>query len=33
MGYKGEIYARALKIKHDAVKTALAEYEKKFGNK
>lgn len=30
MGYKGEIYARALKIKNDAVKTALAEYEKKL---
>ena len=30
MGYKGEIYARAFKIKNDAVKNALAEYEKEL---
>lgn len=30
MGYRSEIYQKALKIKNDAVKTAKAEYEKKL---
>ncbi|MBO7218240.1 MAG: ATP-binding protein [Clostridia bacterium] len=30
MGYKNEIYAKAMKIKNDAVKMAAAEYEKKL---